>query len=74
MKDREAGAASAKGALSFGAQPCCPEGPSRSEAEWAHSTVGVEKRRAAKRIREVAFGLQNQATGTAKYRLVRYVY
>ena len=24
-------------ALSFGAQPCCPEGPSRSEAEWSPS-------------------------------------
>ena len=50
--------------LSFGAQPCCPEGPSRSEAEWSLSTVGVEKRRAAKRPRAVAFALQNQATET----------
>ena len=53
-------------ALSFGAQPCCPEGPSRSEAEWSHSPMGVEKRRAAKRNREVAFALQSQATGTEK--------
>jgi hypothetical protein len=60
--------------LSFGAQPCCPEGPSRSEAEWAHSPMGVEKRRAAKRNREVAFVLQSQATGTEKNRLVRYGY
>ena len=66
MKDREAGAASAKGALSFGAQPCCPEGPSRSEAEWAPSPVGVEERRAAKRIRAVAFAVSSQATNTAK--------
>ena len=28
--------------------------------------MGVEKRRAAKRIREVAFALQSQATGTEK--------
>ena len=61
-----AGAASAKAALSFGAQPCCPEGPARSEAEWSPLPVRVEKRSAAKRNREVAFALQSQATGTEK--------
>ena len=41
--------------LSFGAQPCCPEGPSRREAEWSLSPLGVEKRRAAKRHRGSSF-------------------
>lgn len=53
-------------ALSFGAQPCCPEGPSRSEVKWSPSFVGVRKCRAAKRFRGVAFALQSQATGTEK--------
>jgi len=68
VKDREAGAASAKAALSFGAQPCCPEGPSRSEAEWTPSTGGVEKRRAAKRNRAGVFVVRSQATGVTENR------
>jgi hypothetical protein len=69
-KDREAGRASAKQlhrlARSRAVPKGRPEGPSRSEAEWARSPVEVEKRRAAKRNREVAFALQNRATGKGK--------
>src|SRR5208282_3071028 len=58
-------------ALSFGAQRCCPEGPSRSEAEWSPSPVRVDKRRGGQAQPRTCFCLAesgNWNTGTAENR------
>jgi hypothetical protein len=72
-KDREVGRASAKQPYRLASQPCCPEGPSRSEAEWSPSLAGVQKRRAAKRTRAFGFVLQS-GNWNRKSRLVSYGY
>jgi hypothetical protein len=66
VKDREAGTASAKQLFRLARSCAVPKGRPGAKRKWAHSPMGVEKRRAAKRNRAVAFALQSQATGTGK--------
>lgn len=64
MKDRVAGAVSDKHALPFGARTRCPEGPTRSAAEWAHLPGGSEETNARSADRGAPFGLLPYISGS----------